>query len=473
MTKGNITGLRIRGQLVEWTTLGQSESSVEMLTAKRVKLEGDESLLTDAVKMGSALRDQCPDLRGPVSLGIPPEKLLLRILQLPTDNLDEIRNMIKLQLDKLSPFPEDTMISSSEVLRADKDNCLVLITAAQKTLIEFMGTACRQTEIDLQRIDAEPMGWWRLLSDKNAIQLQGRHIILLLEDEGGIWIATQDGLPISFKTIRSGEGLSAEEWALETINELSPLLMALDLEHGPVNVNGIDFWHRGINPEPFLDGLKTEFPQGARVFTLDTLPTLGEGLARRMLKPHFSPSVTPSTPQQMVVDLTPGDWRTSARKERLKRILAKTSIIVLGMWFLIMLIFWGGYVLETRQLRSLEQHKEKLQKPVDEVKELKRRVKSFEQYVDRSRSALECLLEISTLLPEDVSLTSFRFRQSKNIALRGEALSVNPIYDFKQALDKVALFDRVEMGSIQPSDRKTATVQAFRITIFFSTGDRP
>jgi len=88
-----------------------------------------------------------------------------------------------------------------------------------------------------------------------------------------------------------------------------------------------------------------------------------------------------------------------------------------------------------------------------------------EQYLDRKRSALECLREISQLLPADISITAFQFKKAKSITLRGEALTVNPIYDFKEALDKSSLFRKIEMGSTQPSKRKEATVQTFQMTI--------
>ena len=96
---------------------------------------------------------------------------------------------------------------------------------------------------------------------------------------------------------------------------------------------------------------------------------------------------------------------------------------------------------------------------------MQNQVRSFEQYLDRSNSALECLREISQYLPKDVLLTSFQFKKGKSVGIRGEALAVNAIYDYKQALDKSRMFARVEMGSIQPGKRKTTSVHTFQMTL--------
>ena len=104
-----------------------------------------------------------------------------------------------------------------------------------------------------------------------------------------------------------------------------------------------------------------------------------------------------------------------------------------------------------------------LQKPADDVRRLQRQIYSFETYLDRQRSALECLREISAVLPKDVDLTSFQFKKGKTISFRGEARDVEPIYDFKKSLDKSPLFKSIEMGSTQPSKRKDLTVQTFQM----------
>ena len=184
-----------------------------------------------------------------------------------------------------------------------------------------------------------------------------------------------------------------------------------------------------------------------------------------MLNPAFSVKKARGKSQglEAVIDLFPVQWRMAAASARIKRQLIAAMAVVVGAWFIGMIILLGGYHPAQRHLGKLEASMKLLQKPADEIRLLQRQVKSFEQYLDRKCSALECLREVSHLLPDNVELKSFQFKKAHNVIFRGEALSVDPIYDFKQALDKSALFKGIDMGSIQPSKRKDKTVQAFQM----------
>lgn len=465
MAKRFITGLRMRNKTLEWTTLREDKEGIKDLMSNKVALEADDAVFADPESLSAAIKQQCPELTGPATLGIASDKLLMRVVELPAVDIDEINSMIQLQVDKLSPFPDDRMVSSYEVLKKKEDACWVLIVAIQRDLVEFIGTVFQKVGLDIQRMDVEVMGWWRLLSDQKTMLDKGRQVILLLEAEGGVIIAVQDGIPVSFKAISSGEGLSEDEYAAEIVEETGALILALDLEQGACEVSSMDIWYRDINPEALTARLKDEFAQDVHIQSLESLPPFGEGLTRRMLNPVFSTrtSSTPAHETDAVIDLFPVAWRISAAASRIKRQMIFATALVLGLWIIGIAVLMIGYHLEQRKLNKLEARINLLQEPTDEVRGLQQRVKSFEQYLDKKRSALECLREISQLLPENVELLSFQFKKGNNVLLRGEALSVNPIYDFKQALDQSTLFKAIELGSIQPSKKKAKTVQSFQM----------
>jgi len=350
-------------------------------------------------------------------------------------------------------------------LKTTETSCWVFIVTIQRDLVESVGMICQKAGLDVQRMDVEAMGWWRLLTDENVVLDKGRQVIILLESEGGVTVAVQDGIPVSFRAINSRAGLSEEDYVSEIAGEMEALILAMDLEQGAQPVTCIDFLYRGMDPEPITTCLKKEFVQDMRVQSLDALPLLSEGLARRMLIPVFSVKASMAQSQGMgaVVDLFPVEWRKAAASLRVKRHLVMALAVLVGVWIVAMIVLLGGYHLQQRRLKQFEARMAQLQKPADRVRLLQRQVRSFEQFLDRKRSALECLREISRLLPDGVELKSFQFKTGHSVLLRGEALAVDPIYDFKQELDKSTLFKGIEMGSVQPQKRKTTTVQTFQM----------
>ncbi len=459
------TGLRIRGNVVEWATLCEGKRGLETLSAGRVALEGDAAVLADPAQLAEAIRRQCPGVSGTVSFGLASGQMLLRVVDLPSTDPDEMAGMIKLQLDKFSPFPEERMAFSYEVLQAAGGGCRALIAAVQKDTLDAAGTVCRQAGFALRRIDADLMGWWRLLADQGAMPAAGRHLVLRLEEEGGILLAVQDGSLAAVKTIGARGGLPEEEYAGELAHELGAFILVLDLEQGVAPVSGLDLWRQGPAPPALLERLRTELGQAPRERDLGAMPALSEGLARRMLAPPFEAASAPGRGAAAVLDLVPAVWRSAEDSLRVKRRLIAASILVAGIWLALVLGLVAIYTAQQRGLETTERRLAEVQKPADEVRAMQRRARAFEQYLDRRQSALECLREVSRLLPEGITLAAFQFKKAKSVILRGEALTVNPIYDFKQELDKSPLFSRVDMGSIQPGKRKTETVQTFQMTL--------
>ncbi|MDD5676767.1 MAG: PilN domain-containing protein [Kiritimatiellae bacterium] len=463
MSRNNITGLHVRDTFLEWTTLGSGKKGVEVLASRQVRLEGDAAELADQANRAEAIRRQCPDLTGPVTIGLAPGQMLMRVVDLPTIDPVEMADMIQLQVDQFSPFPEDRMAISYEVLRATETACLVLIAAVPKEQIESLGELFRQVGVSIRRIDVEIMGWWRLLADHGAIPSQGRQLLLLLEPSGGCWIAVQDGLPQAVKAISPMESLTPEEYAEELAGDMGSLIVSLDLERGVLPLSGLDCWSRDLDTTVIVARLQQELGHDAvRLQPLEVLPPLSEGLARRMLVPPFAAHARVQG-IHAVLDLVPGAWRTKAISRSFQRRLNAAVGVAIGLWLVGVVGFLIGFQWNRMHLNRLEARLAELQKPADEVLRLQNQVHSFDTYLDRQRSALECLREISAVLPKDVDLTSFQFKKGKTVSIRGEARAVEPIYDFKKSLDKSPLFKNIEMGSTQPSKRKDLTVQTFQM----------
>ena len=75
MARHSITGLRVCDTLLEWTTSCSGKKGIEVLTARKVQLEGDAATLADPVQRAEAIRRQCPELTGPVTIGLAPGQM--------------------------------------------------------------------------------------------------------------------------------------------------------------------------------------------------------------------------------------------------------------------------------------------------------------------------------------------------------------------------------------------------------------
>lgn len=462
-SRGLVTGLRIGPDFMEWTVLREAKSGAEILSSGRGELAA-AGAAAPAPSRAEQIKQYGLQLKGAVAVGLAPDKILMRVAELPSTDPAEILKMIQLQVDAFSPFPDERMFVSYEVLASKASATLVFITAVQKELIEETGAALKAAGLDVQRIDAEILAWRHLLSGRVAFPEQGRLLILVLEPAGGAWIVFQERQPLAFRAVSAPDNISAEEYAVETARDAGNFLLSIDLEHGSAPLAGIEIWPRGIDPRPLAAAIKEEFQHEVKLQSLDSLAPLSEGLARRFLGTLLSSALTRVREGQAVLDLVPQAWRSVIIVQRLRRRLIAATIGVLALWVLAMTAFIGLYQFQKYRLTRLETGLRGLQEPEKEVIQMQNQVKSFEQYLDRRSSALECLREVSRSLTKDVLLTSFQFKKGKSVVIRGEALAVNAIYDYKKALDQSPLFSKVEMGAVKPGKRKEINIQTFQMT---------
>ena len=458
-----VSGLRVTPEFVEWAMVREVKNGFETLASGKAEIApgGDEA--EQAKKRDEAIKNNCAGISGQVTVGIAPDKILMRAADLPSTDPAEIVKMVQLQVDAFSPFPEERIYVSHEVLSTTEGNTRVIIAAAQKESIETAAAFVKAAGLDVQRFDSEALVWWHLLARHAAFPNAGRILLLILEPWGGVWIVVQNGEPLAFRSVNAAESVPTAEYARELSADVSALILSIDLEYGSLPLSGVAIWRRGLDVNEISAALKAELSHEVKVASLDDLPPLSEGLAQRFAGTALGPSLRRVRGQQAVLDLVPAAWHSAVMAQHLRARLILAGIGIFALWFLGMIVFVTGYQIQKHRLSKLEKKLELLQEPEKEVNAMQNQVRTFEQYLDRRSSALECLREVSRLLPNNVLLKNFQFKKGKNVVIRGEALSPEPIYDYKKALDKVPLFSKVELGSIQPGKRKDTNIQSFQM----------
>jgi Tfp pilus assembly protein PilN len=148
-----------------------------------------------------------------------------------------------------------------------------------------------------------------------------------------------------------------------------------------------------------------------------------------------------------LLDLTLDSWRLSASAKRDRRRLLGLSVIILCVWGVLVGSGLGWIELEKMRLGRLKKEDEELAGPANKVRKLRLQASMIERYTDRTYSALECLREISRLLPDGVDLTSFSYRKGESIDIGGEADSGTLVNRFNEALNQSKLFGDVKSGA--------------------------
>jgi Tfp pilus assembly protein PilN len=461
MARNPITAIVFREGIAEWTTLRSAKSGYEVEEHRLAKITPAGTALDfAAAETPAAIKRVCGHIKSDLCAGFPSDKTLMRVVDLPTSDPAEMKGMAELQVDKFSPFPVEHMAVALEVLSQKEKTARVLIVAVQREIVETFGKAFGQAGLLPLWIDVEVMGWWFLLKGQGEIPEKGRKVVLLLEKTGTELIVCQDGIPVVFRSLGSGQGLSEEDFFTELADETAYTLTTLEAERGAADGVKLGLWYGAVKAPskvvvPDAAPLKAQPPAGGSSAmlaqklrevcgvevdsrSLDSLPSLTEGLARRT-----------AAKGDAALNLAPPEWRAQERGRRTKKSLLIASAAFLVVWLAGVSVFVGGLKMQESRRDQLKLSVAVLEKSAAKVKELKDKIASFEQYADRSRSALECLREISALLPQGVELLSFGYKKGASLSLRGECATPEPIYSYVQALQQSPLFTEVKTEGVR------------------------
>jgi Tfp pilus assembly protein PilN len=421
-----LTGVWFEGPRFRWVTCVSAGGDWRRADAGTLDL--DAAAGTEAGAVG-ALREALPGKRRGVVAGLPADRVLLRVVTLPAVDPGEVAEMAALQADKFSPFPMETVTVACEELARSDESVLVLLAIARTESIEQAAGLLREAGLVPERIDVAVLGWWRTVREAAGVGGGGRRLLVWHRGGQADLVVVQDGVPLWFRTVDLPDLDSGAELA----EEAAQLLLAQELEGGPAPVHSV-VWGEAQAASGAAAALQERTGGSVECRLPDELPGAGEGLVLRAREGGG-------------LDLTPRAWQEQAAGRRLRRRLLTGFGAVLGAWLLVTGLLAGAYAVEQRGVARLKAQVARWRGPAEEVRELRRRVLDLERYGDDTHSALECLREISTLLPQGIDLVSYNYLKGDSVRIVGRAGNPGLIYEFKTLLDASGLFTSVELGA--------------------------
>lgn len=459
-----LTSLAVRARSLEWIIrhkTGEKQAPSSAHSADLDPGENQKTLLAglkeDRDRLVTDIRKHCGPLPEPVSIGIPASWVLLRIAELPSGSPEELSSMAELQVDKFSPFPIDESAISYELLADHEGRSRLLLSAIRTDTLDQLADGLRAAGIKPKWVDINLLGWWQLLKDSAKVHQAGSQIFLILEDSACDIIVSTAGVPVAMRSLSGMEDLPPDEVDEEIARETILTLSSLDLDPNGSHLAEISVWHQGEEPESLLKQFSENFSVTAHPHALSTLPSLAEGLLSR------AENRTRNT-----MDLAPKAWEATEAARRARSRMIASSLLVAGVWVCGMAVLFGGIQIQKQQVSSLEKELVELKGPSDQVRAIRDRTQDLLKYLDRSRSGLECLREVSDKLPPGIELRSFNYIKNKSLEMTGLAETYSLLADFKKDLERSELFVSTEL----PRTRHVPGGEEFKIVCTLPGGEK-
>ena len=407
----------------------------------------DDQKVLSYEKLPNIIREK---LHGNIYISIPTSKVLLINDTFPTLEPSEISQIVKIQIDKISPYPADKLIYGYEIIENNDESSDVIMMGVHNDVI-LQAESFSTKKLNLINIDCRIFSWLELtkkIIDDSILQNQ----ILIINDSIELVI-----LFFINKKIKLIRPLFLEIDHLDFITELSYeinySLQSLDLKSN--EFDQISIWNYSNWDNININKLNTSTNIIVNQYNLESLGKISEGMLQRVNKIN----IVNFLPKQI-------HEKQEQRKifNKLKYYVISSSIIII----LILLFFEIIYGIRANKLNKLNNYYEGIIPQANIAIQNNKKLDTLKNYTDKSNSSLECIREITDLLPAgDIEFVSFNYSKNKSITIRGTAINDDIVYEFFTSLGKSKMFESLKNQSINTrvSNGKRRTIFSISIDL--------
>lgn len=432
---------------LEWSIYTENNEGQTNITNHKKDLEEAHSYDENILEFSSLPLDLKEILSDEILLTLPSKSMFIETTSFPTSDRSELTNMAQFYLDKKIPLPNDKMIFDNEIISDNLKESHVLLGAAQISKIDIY-SSYKSKNYEIKCIDSRICGWLSLIpipenmpdsSNQCLIIDDGLEVHLLMRSKKLIhWIRP---LYLNFEEEDIGESLSYE-------------LKYSFQQYGIDIPENISIWRFDELPKETQENIQMHCTNKMEYFSLSDLPNLSQGIINRYLN------------SSKTINFLPSSWAQEQNQQAIYKKIRKYMLKLAAIWLVIFSFLALIYGIRNHQLNRVLTELEEIKPVATIAKENSEKLKALQYYTDRSTSPLECLRELTFMLPAgDIEFTSYNYSKSKGVTLRGTAINDDIVYEFFKKISQSSLFTELKNQSINTRTTKGIKRTLFSITL--------
>ena len=312
--------------------------------------------------------------------------------------------------------------------------------STQKKFVDLIDDYTKK-DIFIKKIDSRILAWLDLINKNNKSPTENE--IIILSDDIDLTIITKiNNLLEVIRPIYIN--IDSKEAIKELLYELT-----YTIQNKEKLFEKISIWSYKKFPDEFINKIKSSLNISVNQLDLVKIEPLSNGILERIITHkktiNFLPDyITQKQNQKIII-------------KRLKKNIRFIIIIISS--FLI--IFQGVISIRSYNLKKVTNNFKKIEIEANNAKQNYSKLQALRSYTDRSKSSIECLREITLLLPAgDIEFASFNYNKYKGISIRGTAINDDIIYEYFKNLGNSKMFNKLKNQSISTriSNGKKRTV---------------
>ena len=401
-----------------------------------------------------SLRQQFDPHEHRVVTAVSGEDVLCQILRLPATDPAELKQMLDLQIDNITPLPLEEVVYSFERLEAADGQTRVLVAIARKVKVNERVEALEAAGLQPEIVSVDALAMFHALARRNLLATDDRlNVLVILGLVSADVIVYSRIVPLAVRSLVLGaEG--------ETVlrEELQRTFVATEAGQPERTMGGVTFLAPGEALQAFAEKVANGLKAQSSFLTNGTVPSAGLSLCLQYAMGETGQ-----------LNLLPDEWRQKRQTKAVRRRLIRGAIAVGIVYVLALAVFLTLLAIKNGHLNRVIREIKNQQKNFVDARQTEGQLIAMRNQLDTKFSALEVLREITVRMPKEMQLSSFTFKKDITVSLKGQAPSAAIALDFQSKLQQSELFSKVSAGRMDT----VAGLTKFDLTCTLKTAAGP
>jgi hypothetical protein len=422
---------------LELTTVhveGADVSVLQQSSANVVLPEGSTDAVPQWQSAAQSIRQQFDPSEHRVVTSVNCEDVLCQILRLPAVAPDELKQMLDLQIDNITPLQLEEVVYSFEPLDVSEGQTRVLVAIARKATVNERVGALESAGLQPEIVSVDALAMFRALAQHKLLADDDKlNVLVILSDTSANVIVYSQSAPLAVRAIvleAEGESVLREE--------LQRTLVAAEAGQANRAMGDVTFLAQGDALKTFAENVASQLSAPSVFLTNGTVPSAGLSLCLQCAEGKPFP-----------LNLLPEEWRQKRRTAAFRRRVIRGAIIAGAVYALALAVFLTFLGFRKAHLHRVEGEINHLQGEYRETRETQSTLVALRKQLDTTSSALEVMRDVATRLPDNVKLNYFQYKKDQTVTIKAQAPSAALALDFESRLEKSELFSKV----VSPSSR--------------------
>ena len=417
---------------------------------------------------------------------IPRHLVTVRILEFPSTNLKDIRDMVALQVGKQTPYSRDEIIFTYKTIGVSAAGYTkVMLVIARRNLVNARVEVLQKAGIEVEKVTMSSEGlahwfhmtYWAQTSPGKSMVYDN----VKIEDQAVICVDIDSNYS-DFIVLRQGKLVYTRNFLVGANHLLGEDATWRD-KFGEEVVHSMGLYQNEDRDakivQLFLGGSAAHVPQLAQMLetkvgvpVVMTEPThqvhLAKGLTLfekdegRFVSP--CPLIGMSLgAAALELDLTSSELRIKKQMEGRRKQITMTGVLVLSIVMMLSTLFFIVFYGKSSYLAGIKKSIANIEKDASEVEQMRSSISLVKGRLDARKSSINILHEISRLTPKEIYFTNINIEEDKQTVLQGRAAAMSNVFEFVTTLENSSYFENVQTTYTTTKKEKDTEYAKFEI----------